>query len=180
MRAAGHARLFPELGRARRGSYSGRFQRWANRCLDRAGAKGDRQSFHSTRHTFTDALRRAGATGEVIDGMLGWSRGNMRDRYGSGPWIMMLAEVMQGVSILASISATSMCDDRHGRGAVANERLRAVHLAALRPASGASSHAIRSPGWYEGALLGGPQGSRIAPAAPCAAAPLRSDWRSLC
>ena len=27
--------------------------------------------------------------------MLGWSRGNMRDRYGSGPWIMMLVEVMQ-------------------------------------------------------------------------------------
>jgi hypothetical protein len=52
---------------------------------------------HSLRQTFTDALRRAGATGEVIDGMLGWSRGNMRDRYGSGPWIMMLAEVMQRV-----------------------------------------------------------------------------------
>jgi hypothetical protein len=29
-------------------------------------------------------LRRAGATGEVIDGLLRWSRGNMRDRYGSG------------------------------------------------------------------------------------------------
>jgi hypothetical protein len=27
--------------------------------------------------------------------MLGWPRGNMRHRYGSGPWIMMLAEVMR-------------------------------------------------------------------------------------
>jgi len=55
---------------------------------------------NSLRHTLTDALRRAGATGEVIDGLLGWSRGNMRDRYGSGPWIMMLAEVMQRVEYL--------------------------------------------------------------------------------
>jgi integrase len=98
MRAGGHDQLFPELRRDRRGSYSGHFQRWANRFLDRAGAKGERQSFHSLRHTFTDALRRAGATGEMIDGLCGWSRGNMRDRYGSGPWITMLAEVMQRVS----------------------------------------------------------------------------------
>lgn len=98
MRAAGHDQLFPELRRDRRGSYSGHFQRWANRFLDRAGAKGERQSFHSLRHTFTDALRRAGATGEMIDGLCGWSRGNMRDRYGSGPWIMMLAELMRRVS----------------------------------------------------------------------------------
>jgi integrase len=96
-REAGHDRLFPELQPDRRGSYSGDFQRWANRWLDRAGAKGERQSFHSTRHAFTDALRRAGATGEVIDGLLGWSRGNMRDRYGSGPWIKMLAEVVERV-----------------------------------------------------------------------------------
>ena len=96
-REAGHARLFPELQPDRRGSYCGDFQRWANRWLDRIGAKGDRQSFHSLRHSATDALRRAGATGEVIDGLLGWSRGNMRDRYGSGPWIVMLADVIQKV-----------------------------------------------------------------------------------
>jgi integrase len=94
-RAARHDQLFPELRRDRRGSYSGHFQRWANRFLDRAGARGERKSFHSLRHTFTDALRRAGATGEVIDGLLGCSRGNMRDRYGSGPWIAMLAEVVE-------------------------------------------------------------------------------------
>ena len=89
--------LFPERKPDRRGSYSGDFQRWANRWLDRIGAKGDRQSFHSTRHAFTDALRRAGATGEVIDGLLGWSLGNMQDRYGSGPWIMILADVVERV-----------------------------------------------------------------------------------
>lgn len=50
-REAGHDRLFPELKRDRRGSYSGHFQRWANRFLETAGAKGERQSFHSTRHS---------------------------------------------------------------------------------------------------------------------------------
>jgi hypothetical protein len=29
--------------------------------------------------------------------MLGWTRGDMRERYGSGPWLGMLAEVMQRV-----------------------------------------------------------------------------------
>jgi hypothetical protein len=51
------------------------------------------------RQGFTDALRRAGATGEVIDNLLGWTRGNMRERYGSEPWIMMLAEQCSGSSI---------------------------------------------------------------------------------
>jgi integrase len=87
----------PGTPRDRRGSYAGHFQRWANRFLERCGAKGERQSFHSLRHSFTDALRRAGATGEVIDDVLGWTRGDMRERYGSGPWIMMLAGVMQRV-----------------------------------------------------------------------------------
>jgi integrase len=68
-----------------------------NRFLERCSAKDERQSFHSLRHNFTDALRRAGATAEAIDGLLGWTRGSMRDRYGSGPWIMMLADVMQKV-----------------------------------------------------------------------------------
>jgi integrase len=94
MRRAGHDRLFPELQLDRRGYYSDRYQKWFGRYLDEAGARAPKTSFHSFRHAFTDALRRAGATGEVIDGLLGWSRGDMRGRYGSGPWLGMLAEVM--------------------------------------------------------------------------------------
>ena len=117
--------------------YSGHFQRWANRFLDRAGAKDDRQSFHSLRHTFTDALRRAGATGEVIDGILGWSRGNMRDRYGSGPWIKMLAEVVERAEYpvwtypASTVSTSGHCrrlkarDDRPSSGSSAPKD---VHL----------------------------------------------------
>jgi hypothetical protein len=33
----------------------------------------------------------------MIDDILGWSRENMRDRYGSGPWITMVADVIQKV-----------------------------------------------------------------------------------
>ena len=73
------------------------YQKWFARYLDKAGAKTPKTSLHSFRHSSTDALRRAGATGEVIDGLLGWSRGDMRGRYGSGPWLGMLAEVMARV-----------------------------------------------------------------------------------
>ena len=103
-REAGHDRLFPELRQDRRGYYSEDFQKWFNGrgrgipgFLEKTGAKGPKTSFHSFRHTLTDALRRAGATGEIIDGLCGWGRGNMREIYGSGPWIVMLAEVMQRV-----------------------------------------------------------------------------------
>jgi hypothetical protein len=33
----------------------------------------------------------------VIDALCGWTRGNMRETYGSGEWIMMLADVMERV-----------------------------------------------------------------------------------
>ena len=32
-----------------------------------------------------------------VNGKLGWPRGNMRDRYGNGPRIKMLADVIQKV-----------------------------------------------------------------------------------
>jgi integrase len=95
-RAAGESRLFP-LDRDSRGRFADRYQKWFSRFLERVGAKAPKTSYHSFRHSFTDALRRAGATGEIIDGVLGWSRGNVRDRYGSGAWIKMLADVIQEV-----------------------------------------------------------------------------------
>ena len=36
--------------------------------------------------------------------MLGWSRGNMRDRYGSGPWVKMLADDIQKVEYPLGLS----------------------------------------------------------------------------
>jgi hypothetical protein len=40
----------------------------------------------------------------MIDGLLGWSRGNMRERYGSGPWLGMLADVIQMVEYRLDLS----------------------------------------------------------------------------
>jgi integrase len=97
VRRGGCDRLFAELEVDRRGYYSDRYQKWFGRYLDKTGARAPKTSFHSFRHSFTDALRRAGAIGEAMDGLCGWARGNMRERYGSGPWIMMLADVMQRV-----------------------------------------------------------------------------------
>ena len=75
-----------------------------SRYLVKVGAKAPKTSFHSFRHSFTDALRRAGATGEVMDGLCGWTRGNMRERYGSGPWLLTLADVMQKVEYALDLS----------------------------------------------------------------------------
>jgi integrase len=99
MRAADHDRLFPELRPDADGCYSA-FQKWFNdrgRFLDKTGAKTPKTPFHSFRHSFTDGLRRSGATGEEIDDLLGWTRGSMRERYGEGPWVARLAEVMARV-----------------------------------------------------------------------------------
>jgi integrase len=97
MRERRASRLFAELQVDRRGYYSDRYRKWFGRYLGNAGARAAKTSFRSFRHSFTDALRRAGAIGEVMDGLCGSTRGDMRSRYGSGPWITMLAETMQRV-----------------------------------------------------------------------------------
>jgi integrase len=72
-----------------------------SRYFEKVGARAPKTSFHSLRHGLTDALRRARATGDRTDDLLGWTRGNMRERYGLGPFIMMLAEACSRSSIPA-------------------------------------------------------------------------------
>jgi integrase len=83
-RRAGQPRLFPELKRDRRGSYADHFQRWANRFLESAGAKGPRQSFHSFRHTWRDALREAGVPRDAVLALGGWKAQSVDEAYGGG------------------------------------------------------------------------------------------------
>jgi integrase len=49
--ASGHDRVFPELSVDRRGYRTNAIQKAVNRQIERAGSKGERQSFHSLRHT---------------------------------------------------------------------------------------------------------------------------------
>ncbi len=84
-REAGHARLFPELKRDRRGYYSDPFQKWFSRFLDKAGAKQPRTSFHSFRHCFRDALREADVGREATLALGGWAGSGVADTvYGGG------------------------------------------------------------------------------------------------
>ncbi len=84
-REAGHARLFPELKRDRRGYYSDPFQKWFSRFLGKAGAKQPRTSFHSFRHCFRDALREADVGREATLALGGWAGQGVADTvYGGG------------------------------------------------------------------------------------------------
>jgi len=109
MRERRASRLFAELQVDRRGYYSDRYQKWFGRYLGNAGARAPKISFHSFRHSFTDALRRAGAIGEVISGLCGWTaatcvRVTALDR-GSSCWPRQCS----GSSIPGSICRTSTC-----------------------------------------------------------------------
>jgi integrase len=59
-------------------------RRRVNRQIDRAGAKGDRQSFHSLRHTWRDALREADVSRDATLTMGGWKSGGSEEIYGGG------------------------------------------------------------------------------------------------
>jgi integrase len=82
--AAGHDRVFPELKPDRRGYRTDALQKAVNRQIERAGAKGDRQSFHSLRHTWRDALREGGVSRDAVLAMGGWKSGGTEELYGGG------------------------------------------------------------------------------------------------
>jgi integrase len=84
MRAAGEARLFPDLPMGRNGYYSDPFQKWFGRFLDKAGAKAPKTSFHSFRHCFRDALREADVPRDAVLALGGWTAGGTEEIYGGG------------------------------------------------------------------------------------------------
>ncbi|KAB1067910.1 site-specific integrase [Methylobacterium planeticum] len=88
---AGHTRLFPELVKDAHGYFSG-FSKWFARFLDKAGAKTSRITFHSFRHSYRDALRRAKAPRDVVQALGGWASQGTDDDYGSGLEPSFLAE----------------------------------------------------------------------------------------
>ena len=96
-RKAGDDRLFPSLRLDSRGRYSDLYQKWFSRHLARVGAKETRTSYHSFRHNFRDSLREAKVADEIVDALCGWSRGTMRETYGSGPRVAALARAVPRV-----------------------------------------------------------------------------------
>lgn len=86
MRAKGEIRLFPEVKPDSHGLISGHPSREWGRYLKKIGVKADKSvNFHSFRHGFTDALRRAGHYDHEISVLLGHSKPTTTGRYGMVP-----------------------------------------------------------------------------------------------
>lgn len=77
--------LFPDLSADSTGYYSRNVTRWFNdRLLVELGLKRKRLSFHSLRHNFQDATRRAGLRPQVEKALCGRDEGGSGAKYGDG------------------------------------------------------------------------------------------------
>ncbi len=81
-------KLFPELRASATGYFSDAFSKWFRRFLAASGAEAPRTCFHSFRHCFRDALRRARVEHEVGLALGGWANATSKDgvsaAYGAG------------------------------------------------------------------------------------------------
>ncbi len=78
--------LFPELPRTREGKRSDLFSKWFRRFFTKAlGGRKSKASFHSFRHSFRDATRRARMHVEIADKLGRWATlGSVGLTYGGG------------------------------------------------------------------------------------------------
>jgi integrase len=95
--AENQSRLFPELKPDRHGTltrfWSKRFRYYAKSV----GLTDPQKTFHSLRHGFKDACRRAGLSEEVHDALTGHKNGSVGRSYGTGVPLKVLAESMAKV-----------------------------------------------------------------------------------
>lgn len=82
LRARGERHLFPDLTPDRYGNRTAAFSKWMARLLDRLGLVDPTLVFHSFRHGFKSACRRADLPREVHDYLTGHSSGTVGERYG--------------------------------------------------------------------------------------------------
>lgn len=79
------ARIFPNITLDRYGSATNAYSKWFSREAKKQGVLTRGVVFHSFRHSYADALRRAGVTDERADALGGWgSKGTARRGYGQG------------------------------------------------------------------------------------------------
>ena len=84
-RAAGHERIFSELGQDTHGAWSGAFSKWYGRHLRNVvGISEPRLTFYSFRHTMKDAMRAALIPDAVQRAILGHAGVGVADSYGLG------------------------------------------------------------------------------------------------
>lgn len=81
-----HVRLFPELKPSADGYLSNNFSKWfndKNRFLGKIGLAGQGGTFHSFRHNYRDAMRRAKLDRDTVLALGGWATGETDDNYGN-------------------------------------------------------------------------------------------------
>jgi len=81
--ASGDERLFPEFRQGPNGGFSHDLSKWFGRYLSSIGLTSPSLVFHSFRHGFSDAGRRAGLAPETVDALGGWATAGQRARYGN-------------------------------------------------------------------------------------------------
>ncbi len=79
----GSARLFADIALGKPGDPSHAYSKYYGRYTRLIGVKKDKTTFHSFRHTFTDALRAAAIPEYVMEALTGHSRGKTSGMYGS-------------------------------------------------------------------------------------------------
>jgi integrase len=90
-------RIFEDIEPGSDGSYSHNFSKYFGRYTRSIGVHTARTAFHSFRHNFTDALRRADAQDSQIKALLGHSDTSTTAGYGSGLPAKTLYHVIERV-----------------------------------------------------------------------------------
>ncbi|MFO1154334.1 MAG: site-specific integrase [Rhodospirillales bacterium] len=94
-----NGRLFPDLQRDVNGTWTGNWSKWFGRYLRSTVAIGDgRKVFHSFRHTFKDACRRARIPTDVHNALTGHADGTVAANYGGAYPIEVLTEAVAKIS----------------------------------------------------------------------------------
>lgn len=92
---AGEARLFPRLRLGANKRYSDAISRWFGPFLDGVGYSEPNLVFHSFRHAFANACRRAQVGDEAARALCGWTDVNQMSEYGDRSMVPVLNEAMQ-------------------------------------------------------------------------------------
>lgn len=78
-RRNGSVKLFPELPLSTMGYYSVPFSKWVSRFIQKTKAGRPKTCFHSFRHCFRVALRKARIDHDVALALGGWSSGSGKE-----------------------------------------------------------------------------------------------------
>lgn len=87
-------RLFPDLKPGPKGSFSHEFSKWFGRFKRRIGLNEPALVFHSFRHGFRDACRRADISDETAQALGGWAGVNQATHYGDRGAVPVLGRAM--------------------------------------------------------------------------------------